>query len=324
MKGGFDPDKHEMLDLYRMMLLVRYFEQKVEYGFSRDEIYGTTHLCIGQEAVPAGVCIHLLDDDYAVSTHRGHGHALCKGLSVERLLAEIMGKSNGYGKGKGGTQHVACFEKGFLGTNGITGGGIPIATGSALAIKYKALNRVAVSFFGDGATNQGTFHESLNMAALWKLPVLFVCENNSYGMSTHIEKSISSLPIVKRADAYGMEGVVVDGMNVLEVYNASKKLIQKIRSGSGPKFMECRTYRFRGHSRSDPRVYRGKKEEKLWKDKCPINGLKNKLLQNGIADEGQLSAIQKEINNEIQQAYDKALKSQYPAVSEALEDIFVE
>lgn len=313
-----------ILDFYRMMFLIRLFEERIEYGFSRNHISGTTHLCIGQEAIPVGVCSNLFDDDYVVSTHRGHGHALSKGLAVEKLMAEIMGKVNGYCKGKGGTQHIAYIERGFLGTNGITGGGIPIATGAAFTIKYKGVKGVSVCFFGDGASNQGTFHESLNMASLWKLPILYVCENNLYAMSTHIENSVSGKNIIKRAEAYNMEGVSVDGMDVLEICRISKELIEKIRSGSGPTLLECRTYRFRGHSKSDPRVYRKKEEEELWKGRCPIPKLKNYIIKNDIADESQLATLEKQLQLEIDKAYENALNSPYPAVTEALEDIFCE
>jgi TPP-dependent pyruvate/acetoin dehydrogenase alpha subunit len=322
-RNEFGLSRDTLLGLYRGMLTVRYFEEKIDYGFSRDEISGTTHLCVGQEAVPVGISANLSDSDYVVSNHRGHGHALSKGLLPEKLMAEIMGKANGYCKGKGGTQHVAFIEKGFLGTNGITGGGIPIAVGAALTIKIRKRGSISVCFFGDGATNQGTFHESLNMASLWKLPILFVCENNSYAMSTPVEKSVCCLPIVRRAEAYGIKGVVGDGMDVIEIAKLSKEIINEIRSGGGPVLFECKTYRFRGHSKSDPRIYRTREEEKVWKVTCPIKKLKNTLVVSGMATAERLAIMEKELKSDIHAAYAKAVKGQSLSITEALEDIWV-
>lgn len=320
----FDLSNERLLDFYRQMLLIRSFEEKIEYGFSRNEIHGTTHLCIGQEAVPVGVCANLDSADYVVSNHRGHGHALSKGLTPDKLFAEIMGKEDGYCNGKGGTQHVAYLEKGFLGTNGITGGGIPIATGAAFTIKYKGLENISVCFFGDGATNQGTFHESLNMASLWKLPVLYVCENNFYAMSTHTELTISNKSIADRADAYNIEGIHVNGMDVMEVYNASKEAVKKIRKGSGPILLECQTYRFKGHSKSDPRIYRSKEEESHWGAKCPVLNFRDFVLKEKITEEDDLKKLEEAVFEEIENAYKFALNSPFPQNEEALKDIYYE
>ncbi|MBI5208004.1 MAG: thiamine pyrophosphate-dependent dehydrogenase E1 component subunit alpha, partial [Candidatus Firestonebacteria bacterium] len=244
-------DKELLIQLYYKMLQIRFFEEKIEFGFSRNQIFGTTHLCIGQEAVPAGVCLNLTDEDYVVSTHRGHGHALAKGLDSKKMMAEIMGKVTGYCKGKGGTQHIACIEKGFLGTNGITGGGIPFAAGAAFTIKYKKRKNVSVCFFGDGATNQGTFHETLNMASMWNLPVVFICENNLYAMSTPVNKTIKTETIAERAKSFGIKGIKLNGMDVLEIYKNSKEIIEEVKNNHKPIFLEFETYRFKGHSKSD-------------------------------------------------------------------------
>ena len=323
MKNILELSKSDMIDLYHQMLTIRLVEEKIEHGITRGEVQGTTHLCIGQEAVPVGISDNLSDADYVVSNHRGHGHALAKGLDPEKLLAEVMGRENGYCKGRGGTQHISCMEKGFIGTNGITGGGIPLALGAAFSIKYNKQENISVVYISDGATNQGTFHESLNMASLWSLPLLIVCENNLYGMSNPIEKSISSLPISKRAEAHGIEAATLNGMDVIEVKNKSKKYIEKIRSGGGPVFLECLTYRFKGHSKSDPRVYRDKDEEKLWLDRCPIVTLKNLLVQEGY-DELGLDELYNKLKDEINNVYSLVLKSAFPSKSDIIKDVFYE
>jgi acetoin:2,6-dichlorophenolindophenol oxidoreductase subunit alpha len=323
LKNILELSKSDMIDLYHQMLTIRLVEEKIEYGITRGEVQGTTHLCIGQEAVPVGISDNLSDADYVVSNHRGHGHALAKGLSPEKLLAEVMGRENGYCKGRGGTQHISCMKKGFIGTNGITGGGIPLALGAAFSIKYNKQENISVVYISDGATNQGTFHESLNMASLWSLPLLIVCENNLYGMSNPIEKSISSLPISKRAEAHGIEAATLNGMDVIEVKDKSKKYIEKIRLGGGPVFLEFLTYRFKGHSKSDPRVYRDKDEEKLWLDRCPIVTLKNLLVQEGY-DELGLDELYNKLKDEINNVYSLVLESPFPSKSDIIKDVFYE
>lgn len=320
---SFSSIKYEVIvDLYRAMLLIRYFEEMVEYGFSRNQIHGTTHLSIGQEAIPAGICANLSNDDYVVSTHRGHGHALCKQLAPKRLMAEIMGKAEGYCKGKGGTQHVAYMATGFLGTTGITGGGIPIATGAAFTIKYKGRKNISVCFFGDGAVNQGTFHESLNMASIWKLPVLYVCENNHYAMSTSAETMVSGSSIADKAKAYGIDGFRVNGMDVIEVYQTSKDAIKKVRDGGGPILLECETYRFLGHSKSDPRIYRSRDEEESWKRRCPIKNLRRRLISEYGLTEAALEDMEYQLKTEIKDAYDEALKMDVLPEDQILKDLF--
>jgi len=288
---------------YKDMLRIRYFEKKIDFLFTRNLIHGTAHLCIGQEAVAVGVCSVLKKEDLVVSNHRGHGHGIAKGLEVKKLMAELMGKKTGYCSGKGGTQHFSCFEKGFLGANGITGGGIPIATGAALAIKMKKRKEVVVSFFGDGAASQGVFHESLNMASLWKVPVIYVCENNLYAMSTPIGETICAKNIADRAGGYCIPSKIVDGNNIFNVIEAAKEAIDYVREGNGPFFIECKTYRWMGHSKSDMRLYRTREEERLWKEKCPINMLRNHMLIKRMYKETELDKIDKEIRNEIEMAY---------------------
>lgn len=318
-----DTMNNDKIDFFSKMLMIRLVEEKIEYGITRGQVQGTTHLCIGQEAVPVGVSANLTNSDYVVSNHRGHGHALAKGLTPERLLAEVMGRKNGYCEGRGGTQHISHFEKGFIGTNGITGGGFPIALGAAFSIKYKKQNNISVVYLSDGATNQGTFHESLNIASLWGLPILFVCENNLYSMSNPIEKSVSSLPLIKRAQAHDIESEIINGMDVLEMYDVTKEYIDKMRLGSGPVFIECQTYRFKGHSKSDARLYRDKEEEKLWNDRCPINSLEKILLDEGIKKE-LLDKIRLKLKKEIDEIYEIVQKSSFPSVKEIMKDVFYE
>jgi TPP-dependent pyruvate/acetoin dehydrogenase alpha subunit len=321
---NLDDLENHGLNFYRRMLVIRFFEQKCEHGFARNQIAGTTHLCIGQEAVPVGVSVFLEKNDYVVSTHRGHGHALCKGLTAHGLFAEILGKATGYCGGKGGTQHVANLAVGFLGTNGVTGGGLPIATGAALSQKLSSTRNIAVSFLGEGATNQGTFSESLNMAGLWNLPVLFVCENNGYAMSTAAHRASQGTAIHKKAEALGVAGYHVDGMDVLEVARLARELIERMRAGGGPALIEAVTYRFGGHSKSDPRMYRTREEEKLWKGRCPIDRLRGQLLDRQITDATTLKAIRKEVKTEIESAYQRAMADPFPEEGRALEDVFFE
>jgi pyruvate dehydrogenase E1 component alpha subunit len=270
--------------------------------FSRGLLGGTSHLCIGQEAVAVGISANLNNDDYVVSSHRGHGHLIAKGGNIQKIFSELMGKVDGYCYGKGGTQHLCAKDIGFYGTNGITGGGIPIATGIALSIKLRQTKQVAVTFFGDGATNQGTFHESLNMASIWNLPILFVCENNLYGMSTHVNKVTNIDDLAKRAEAYNIKNYIVDGMNVIDIFNGSNEALMYVRNAQRPCFVEAKTYRFCGHSKSDPKAYRTKEEEKYWLDKDCIDSLKKQLLSHGY-DIEEINKINIEIDREIETSF---------------------
>jgi pyruvate dehydrogenase E1 component alpha subunit len=269
---------------YGKVLLIRLFEERVQALYDEGAIRGTLHLCIGQEAAAVGIADALNPGDQAVSSHRGHGHLLAMGGAPERLLGELMGKSNGYCRGKGGSQHLSAPEIGFLGTNGITGGGIPIATGAALTAKMKHPGRVVVCFFGDGATSQGVFHESLNMASLWKLPVLYVCENNGYAMSESVARTVAGGDLSARARAYAMPVERADGMDVEAVESAARGLLERVRTGHGPAFLEAITYRFCGHSKSDQLVYRTREEEADWRKRDPLLLARRKADHVGAAE----------------------------------------
>jgi len=269
---------------YRKLLLIRSVEERIEALFAESKISGTCHLCIGQEAVAVGVCNALRPGDQVVSCHRGHGHLLAMGGDPARVLGELMGREIGYCRGRGGSQHMSAPEIGFLGTNGITGGGIPLATGAALSAKMLALDRVVVGFFGDGATSQGTFHESLNIASLWKLPVLYVCENNGYAMSTSVARTVAGGDILKRASAYALRAERVDGMDLDAVETKAAQLLQYVRDGNGPAFLEAVTYRYCGHSKSDRKVYRTREEEAEWRKRDPVRTLRARLEKAGFAD----------------------------------------
>ena len=273
------------------MKRIRAFEERVDRLFVQARIHGTTHLCTGQEAVPVGACAAIEPTDLASGSHRGHGHAIAKGLRTDRLMAELMGRRDGYCGGRGGTQHVASIEHGFLGTNGITGGGIPIATGAALSARLQATGQVVLSFFGDGATNQGTFHESLNMAGVWKLPVVYVCENNHYAMSTPVAAVTAVPELARRAAAYGMPGVRVDGNDVLAVRDAVAAAVARARAGEGPTLLECVTYRYRGHSKSDACDYRTREEEAQWRARDAIARSEQRLLAAGVLTAESLAAL---------------------------------
>lgn len=263
------------------MLLIRRFEEKVDHLFAAGELRGTSHLSAGQEAVAVGVCAALQPDDYLTSTHRGHGHFLARGADPYRLMAELFGKEPGYSQGRGGTQHVADFSRNFLGMNGITGGMIPIATGAAFSARYRGSAQLAVAFFGDGASNQGAFHESLNMAAIWQLPVIYLCENNGYAMSSPARRMISVPDIAARAAGYGIPGVVVDGNDVLAVREVTAAAAERARAGGGPTLIEAKTYRILGHSRGDLRVYRTREEEAEWARRDPIIRFRDHLFAAG-------------------------------------------
>jgi len=299
-----------LLEFFRQVILIRYFEEKIDWLFSRNLLPGTAHLCIGQEASAVGAISALSPEDFCVSTHRGHGHLLAKGADPKRLFCEIMGKEPGYCRGLGGTQHLCGMEIAFLGTNGITGGGIPIATGAALALKLKKDKRIVACFFGDGATNQGTFHESLNMASVWKAPVVYICENNLYGMSTPVREAMNVDNIAERAAAYGMPSAIADGMDVLSVREAVLEAVERCRRQEGPTLIELKTYRYCGHSKSDPRAYRSREEEERWRQKDPCITLERKLIEEGIPSR-QIDLLKENIRGEVEAACDFALRADY-------------
>jgi len=270
---------------FQRMLEIRAFEEALSDLFTRNLLGGTSHFCIGQEACAVGVVSALRDRDWLVSNHRGHGHLLARGLDPARVMAELMGKITGYCGGRGGSQHMCSMKDHFLGTNGITGGGLPIGTGAALAIRYRRQDDIVAVFFGDGASNQGTFHESLNMAALWKLPVLYVCENNGYGMSNPVWASTAAVGIAERAAAYRIRGVRADGMDLGAVRRHAAELADVVRAGNGPALLELITYRYCGHSKNDPRVYRTRQEEAEWQGRDCIARTAAHLLTLGVSAE---------------------------------------
>ena len=314
--------KEKLIEMYRMMVKIRLFEEKVFELYAQNLVPGTIHLYTGQEAVAVGVCSALRRDDYITSTHRGHGHCIAKGADVRRVMAEILGKKTGYCKGKGGSMHIADFSIGVLGATAVVGAGIPIATGAGLSIKLRRTDQVVACFFGDGASNQGTFHEGINMAAIWQLPVIFVCENNLYAMGTRQSLVMRIENVADRAAAYGIPGVVVDGNDVLAVYEAAFKAAKRGRRGEGPTLIECKTYRHRGHSRVDPAKYRPKEEVEAWLAKDPIKRFREKLIQFNILSDIEIQQIDKEVAAEIEEAVKYAMESPYPEPPEALEDVY--
>jgi TPP-dependent pyruvate/acetoin dehydrogenase alpha subunit len=305
-----------------LMQLIRVFEERMLKLVGEGRIRGTTHPYVGQEAVAVGACLALRPDDWVVSTHRGHGHLLAKGGDPNRLMAELFGKVDGYGGGKGGTQHMADFSVGHLGSNGITGGGIPIGTGAALSAKMRGSRQVTLVFFGDGATNQGTFHESLNLAALWRLPAVYVCENNGYAMSTAVHEACAIEHLSERAGAYGIPGLQVDGMDVLAVHKATAGAVEHARNGGGPSLVECKTYRFLGHSKSDQRVYRSREEEAAWRERDPIYRFREWMLKSRCASAAELESIEQRVITAVDAAVAFAEGSAFPEPEDLHDGLF--
>lgn len=315
--------RSEALKLYYEMLRIRRFEETVKEK-SGTSIVGPTHLYIGEEAIAVGVCANLTVKDYVTSTHRGHGHTLAKGARLDRSLAELYGKKTGYCKGKGGSMHLADFSVGMLGANGVVGGGFNIATGAALAIQLREGEEVAVCFFGDGSSNRGTFHEAVNLAASWNLPVVFVCENNGWASTTRFSETGSIQQLSKRAEGYGIPGITIDGNDVEEVKKTSAILIDRARKGEGPSILECLTYRIEGHFLADPQLYRTKEEvQEQYENNNPITRFKEKILKENLVSETDILAIHLKLEQELQQAIDFAENSPFPRPEEALDDLFV-
>ncbi len=303
----------EALELYRKMVLIRKFEEKLYYLFSTRSMPGSMHQYNGQEAVAVGVCAHLGKDDYVTSTHRGHGHCLAKGADLKAVMAEMFAKETGCCKGMGGSMHIADFSVGMLGANAIVGAGIPLAVGAAWTCKYKKNGRVAVAFFGDGAVNEGAFHEAANLASVWKLPAVFVCENNQYGFSTQYRRVTPIEHIADRAAAYGIPGVIADGMDVLDVYEKTKVAVGRAREGEGPTLLECKTYRFMGHSRFEKPTYRTSAELEEWKKKDPLPSYASHLHQAYALSEDALGRVVADVEREIDEAVAFAEQSPDPA-----------
>jgi pyruvate dehydrogenase E1 component alpha subunit len=318
-------NREQLLEALRKMHLIRQFEEGAEESYMRGLIHGTMHLSIGQEASAMGICLPLTNDDQITSTHRGHGHCIAKGADVKRMFAEFFGKTTGYCAGRGGSMHIADVTTGNLGANGIVGGGIPIAVGAALTSKRLKTGKVVVSFFGDGANNEGAFHEALNMASVWKLPVIFVCENNGYGMSTSTLRSTAVPNIADRAAAYAMPGVTVDGNVLSDVAEASHNAVERARRGEGPSLIECKTYRHRGHSKSDRNRYRTKDEIENWvTNRDPILHFENQLTEFGFADASVLEAVRESVRQEIAAGIDYAKESPAPETADLAEYVYTE
>jgi acetoin:2,6-dichlorophenolindophenol oxidoreductase subunit alpha len=317
--------KDKALELYKKMKLCRRFEEKVVELVNKDEIYGVTHEYVGQEAVAVGVCSALEKNDCITSTHRGHGHIIAKGGEIKFMFSELFGKANGYNSGKGGSMHIANPALGILGANGIVGAGTPIAAGAALAFKIKNLKHVAVSFFGDGAMNQGVVHEAMNMAAIWDLPIIFVCENNQYAVTTSVKYSTRIKNLSDRAKAYGFSGQTINGMDVLEVYNTTKKLVDEIREKPKPFLLECITYRYHGHFTGEHLFnwsYRAKEEIDYYLSICPIKTFAEKLIDNKIASEEELTKIDSLVEGLINDGVDFAKTSKLPDPEDSLKDMY--
>ena len=317
---------HEALRrMYATMVTIRNFELRAFTEVGQRSLRGALHLSVGQEAVPTGICAHLSDADYLASTHRGHGHCIAKGVDVRGMMAEILQRATGINKGKGGSMHIADMGKGMLGANGVVGSSVPLAVGAAMAAKQRGSDQVAVAFFGDGGANQGIVHESLNLAAIWRLPVIFVCENNQYAESTPVEYATPIVDIAERARGYNIPGVVVDGMDVFAVYDAAGTAIGRARAGLGPTLLECKTYRYYGHAAFDnPKNYRTTEEEDAWKARDAIAGFRDRVTAEGMLDEAELDAIDAEAAELMEDAVRFADESPAPDLAELLTDVYLD
>ena len=317
-------EKAILLEWYRQMVLIRMFEQRSAELYSLGKIGGFLHLYIGQEAVAVGSIGARQDGDHVITAYRDHAHALAVGSETGPVMAELLGKATGVSKGKGGSMHLADVNRRFWGGYAIVGGHVPLATGIALAELYKGTDNAVLCYFGDGSTNIGYFHESLNLAGVWNLPVLFVAENNQYGMGTAVDRASAVPRMIDKAKAYGMEGKQVNGMDVIEVYEATAKALQAIRDGKGPQFLEMMTYRFEGHSMGDPLRYRTKGEVKKWREDDPIGILERHLIKNRLATQEELEGIDKTVEQELETAVRFAEESPFPDYEELFTDIYVD
>jgi pyruvate dehydrogenase E1 component alpha subunit len=319
-----DIKKEQPLGFYRTMMRIRSFESKAVELFAAGKLPGFVHLYLGEEAVATGVCANLTDKDFITSTHRGHGHLIAKGGKIDLMMAELFGRTTGYCKGKGGSMHIADMDIGILGANGIVGAGQPIAVGAAFACKYNKTDTVTVCFHGDGASNRGTFHESLNMASIWKLPVIFIAENNMWGISNNQTNSMNVTDIADRAAAYGIPGVVVDGNDVVAVYEAAAEAVARARKGDGPTLIECKTWRWRGHFEGDPAVYKKPEEQESWLKKDPIPRLGARLIELKYATQADLDKIAADAVAEVEAAVKYAESSPIPTPADVLTDVYAD
>lgn len=315
-------DNEKLIIMYKTMHLIREFEERVYVLYQEALVYGGVHLSVGEEAIAVGVCSALEPDDYVVSTHRGHAHCIAKGANVKLMMAELMGKETGYCKGKGGSQHIVDFGVRFIGAQGIVGAGIPIAAGAAISIQLRNLPGVAVSFFGDGASNTGSFHEGINLAACFNLPVVYVLENNLYAVTTSINKTCKLQNLADRAKAYGIPGRVIDGNNIFEVYEAAKEAINRARKGKGPSLIECKTYRWYGHYVGDPGKYRPTEEVEAWKEKDPIKFLAKYLVENKFLTPQEDEKIKSAVKRKIDEAVEYGKKSPEPPLDSLTQDVY--
>lgn len=314
--------KDTMISLYKVMLKIRFFEEKMIELFRKGELPGWLHTYIGQEAVAAGVCLNLTEKDYITSTHRGHGHFIAKGGQLRKIASELFAKQTGCCKGRGGSMHIADTSIGMLSANGIVGGGIPIATGAAFGCDFLKEDRIVVTFFGDGASDEGVFHESLNLASIWNLPIIYLCENNLYAMSNPMKNHMKIENIADRAKAYGIPGIIIDGMDAVKVYEEMNKIVSDVRKDRGPVLVEAKTYRFCGHADGDVEAYRTPEEVCQWSEKDPILSIESKLIKEGFLKESQFAAAKEEIKTEIEDAVEFARKSPEPKKEESMDYIF--
>ena len=317
-----DIPREKLLLMYERMLKVRHFEDRVKVLFAAGEIPGNVHLYLGQEAVAVGACAPLNDDDYITSTHRGHGHIIAKGGDVKRMMAELYGKATGYNKGKGGSMHIADPSLGILGANGIVGAGLPIATGAGLSAKLRKSGQVTVCFFGDGASNQGTFHEAINIAAAFDLPVVYVCENNLYAVGTRQSDVRKVEDIADRGVGYDIPGLAVDGNDVVAVYEVCKEAVDRARAGMGPTLIECKTYRWRTHFEGEPDTYRPPEEVEAWIKREPIAPYRRLLIEQGVLTEAEADGIEANVVKELDEAVEFARQSPIPEPETALQGLW--
>ena len=317
-------DKDKLVTMYRDMVRIRTFEERIAKEFREGHVPGFLHLYSGEEAIAVGTCAHLWHDDYITSTHRGHGHVIAKGGRLDRMAAELYGKATGYNEGKGGSMHIADPELGILGANGIVGGGIPIAGGAALSAKVRKTRQVTVCFLGDGATNTSRFHEGVNLASVWKLPIVYVIENNMLAETTYITDTANVANLADRACAYGIPGVTIDGNDLFVVYEAVGMAVARARRGAGPTLVECKTCRMGGHYVGDPEPSRSEEQREECIKKDPILRLKNQLIKMGILSGEEAEKIRKGVETEMDKAISFAEESPYPAAEDTLEDVYVE
>lgn len=315
-------DDDTKIEILKKMYEIRHFEFQTEQFIIRGMIHGTCHLYIGEEATAVGAIYATGSKDYITSTHRGHGHCIAKGADLNLMMAELQGRKTGYSKGKGGSMHIADLETGNLGANGIVGGSIGIATGAGLTCKMKKNGKMVICFFGDGATNRGIFHGSINMASIWDLPVIYLCENNVYGMSTPVKEAFNITKISDRKVSYGIDGLTIDGNNVIEVFNVISHYRDECLEGKGPVLVEALTYRWRGHSKSDAQIYRTKEEVKSWMDGDPIIRYGKELIKNGVMTRKQINELEKQVIEEIKKASEFAMNSPFPDIATVEEDVY--